>query len=245
MSKNKAKIYNFNGESFISNMDMSPEEVEEMAQFFDDVYGKSEDYSFDLKLDLDKDEDVFEAITSLEHELESEKNKLIQAGILKKTNIGHLASILEGQEYIDDLYHLMILYIKIYGFKRAINIGEEILRLDSLYMLHLHAIVVSLYAYFEDDVKINKVCKKCNRPCIIYFISMMIVYYKKGNFSKAKEYLELIEQTNSAFGPYFKGKKVKGEEANVVISMVKEFNYLFDTAPYIEEFIAKKGKVRL
>ena len=33
MSKNKAKIYNFNGESFISNMDMSPEEVEEMAQF--------------------------------------------------------------------------------------------------------------------------------------------------------------------------------------------------------------------
>ena len=54
MSKNKAKIYNFNGESFISNMDMSPEEVEEMAKMFDDVYGKSEDYSFDLKLDLDK-----------------------------------------------------------------------------------------------------------------------------------------------------------------------------------------------
>ena len=83
MSKNKAKIYNFNGESFISNMDMSPEEVEEMAQFFDDVYGKSEDYSFDLKLDLDKNEDVFEAITSLEHELESEKNKLIVNPILK------------------------------------------------------------------------------------------------------------------------------------------------------------------
>ena len=47
MSRNKAKIYNFNGESFISNMDMSPEEVEEMAKMFDDVYGKSEDYSFD------------------------------------------------------------------------------------------------------------------------------------------------------------------------------------------------------
>ena len=84
MSKNKAKIYNFNGESFISNMDMSPEEVEEMAKMFDDVYGKSEDYSFDLKLDLDKNENVFEAITSLEQELEEEKNHLIQAGILKK-----------------------------------------------------------------------------------------------------------------------------------------------------------------
>ena len=122
MSKNKAKIYNFNGESFISNMDMSPEEVEGMAKMFDDVYGKSEDYSFDLKLDLDKNEDVFEAITSLEQELESEKNKLIQAGILKKSNIGHLASIYEGQEYIDDLYHLMILYIKIYGFKIRFSI---------------------------------------------------------------------------------------------------------------------------
>ena len=239
MSKNKAKIYNFNGESFISNMDMNDEELENMAKMFDDVYGKSEDYSFDLKLDLDKDEDVFHAITSLEQELESEKNKLIQAGILKKSNIGHLSSIYEGQEYIDNLHHLMILYIEINGFKRAINIGEEILRLDSLYMQHLHAIVVSLYAYFEDDVKINKVCKKCNRPCIIYFISMMIVYYKKGNFSKAKEYLKLIEQTNSAFIPYFKGKKVEGEEANIVISMVKELNYLFDTAPYIKDFIIK------
>lgn len=243
MSKNKAKIYNFNGESFISNMDMSPEEVEEMAKMFDDVYGKSEDYPFDLKLDLDKDEDVFQAITSLEQELESEKNHLIQAGILKKSNIGHLASIYEGQEYIDNLYHLMILYIEINGFKRAINIGEEILRLDSGYMLHLHAIVVSLYACFEDDVKINKVCRKCNRPCIIYFISMMIVYYKKGNFSKAKEYLELIEQTNSAFIPYFKGKKVKGEEARVVMDMVEELDYLFDTAPYIKDFIIKRGNV--
>lgn len=221
MSKNNdVKLYNYGNDSFVSNMDMSPEEVEEMAHLFDDIYGKREEHSFDLKIN---DEDVFEAITSLEQELESEKNKLIQTGILKKSNIGHLASILEGQEYIDGLYHLMILYIEIYGFKRAINIGEEMLRLDREYMPHLHAIVVSLYAYFEDDAKINKVCKKCNRPCIIYFISMMIVYYKKGNFSKAKEYLELINRTNKTFIPYFEGKKVRGEEA--------------------EEFIIKRGNV--
>ena len=241
MSKNNdVKLYNYGNDSFVSNMDMSPEEVEEMAHLFDDIYGKREEHSFDLKIN---DEDVFEAITSLEQELESEKNKLIQTGILKKSNIGHLASILEGQEYIDGLYHLMILYIEIYGFKRAINIGEEMLRLDREYMPHLHAIVVSLYAYFEDDAKINKVCKKCNRPCIIYFISMMIVYYKKGNFSKAKEYLELINRTNKTFIPYFEGKKVRGEEADIVIHFVKELNYLFDTAPYIKEFIIKRGNV--
>ncbi len=241
MSKNNdVKLYNYGNDSFVSNMDMSPEEVEEMAHLFDDIYGKREEHSFDLKIN---DEDVFEAITSLEQELESEKNKLIQTGILKKSNIGHLASILEGQEYIDGLYHLMILYIEIYRFKRAINIGEEMLRLDREYMPHLHAIVVSLYAYFEDDAKINKVCKKCNRPCIIYFISMMIVYYKKGNFSKAKEYLELINRTNKTFIPYFEGKKVRGEEADIVIHFVKELNYLFDTAPYIKEFIIKRGNV--
>ena len=241
MSKNNdVKLYNYGNDSFVSNMDMSPEEVEEMAHLFDDIYGKREEHSFDLKIN---DEDVFEAITSLEQELESEKNKLIQTGILKKSNIGHLESILEGQEYIDGLYHLMILYIEIYGFKRAINIGEEMLRLDREYMPHLHAIVVSLYAYFEDDAKINKVCKKCNRPCIIYFISMMIVYYKKGNFSKAKEYLELINRTNKTFIPYFEGKKVRGEEADIVIHFVKELNYLFDTAPYIKEFIIKRGNV--
>ena len=241
MSKNNdVKLYNYGNDSFVSNMDMSPEELEEMAHLFDDIYGKREEHSFDLKIN---DEDVFEAITSLEQELESEKNKLIQTGILKKSNIGHLASILEGQEYIDGLYHLMILYIEIYGFKRAINIGEEMLRLDREYMPHLHAIVVSLYAYFEDDAKINKVCKKCNRPCIIYFISMMIVYYKKGNFSKAKEYLELINRTNKTFIPYFEGKEIEGEEADIVIHFIKELNYLFDTAPYIKDFIIKRGNV--
>ncbi len=241
MSKNNdVKLYNYGNDSFVSNMDMSPEEVEEMAHLFDDIYGKREEHSFDLKIN---DEDVFEAITSLEQELESEKNKLIQTGILKKSNIGHLASILEGQEYIDGLYHLMILYIEIYGFKRAINIGEEMLRLDREYMPHLHAIVVSLYAYFEDDAKINKVCKKCNRPCIIYFISMMIVYYKKGNFSKAKEYLELINRTNKTFIPYFEGKEIEREEADIVIHFIKELNYLFDTAPYIKDFIIKRGNV--
>ena len=241
MSKNNdVKLYNYGNDSFASNMDMSPEEVEEMAHLFDDIYGKREEHSFDLKIN---DEDVFEAITSLEQELESEKNKLIQTGILKKSNIGHLASILEGQEYIDGLYHLMILYIEIYGFKRAINIGEEMLRLDREYMPHLHAIVVSLYAYFEDDAKINKVCKKCNRPCIIYFISMMIVYYKKGNFSKAKEYLELINRTNKTFIPYFEGKEIEREEADIVIHFIKELNYLFDTAPYIKDFIIKRGNV--
>ena len=241
MSKNNdVKLYNYGNDSFVSNMDMSPEEVEEMALLFDDIYGKREEHSFDLKIN---DEDVFEAITSLEQELESEKNKLIQTGILKKSNIGHLASILEGQEYIDGLYHLMILYIEIYGFKRAINIGEEMLRLDREYMPHLHAIVVSLYAYFEDDAKINKVCKKCNRPCIIYFISMMIVYYKKGNFSKAKEYLELINRTNKTFIPYFEGKEIEREEADIVIHFIKELNYLFDTAPYIKDFIIKRGNV--
>lgn len=241
MSKNNdVKLYNYGNDSFVSNMDMSPEEVEEMAHLFDDIYGKREEHSFDLKIN---DEDVFEAITSLEQELESEKNKLIQTGILKKSNIGHLASILEGQEYIDGLYHLMILYIEIYGFKRAINIGEEMLRLDREYMPHLYAIVVSLYAYFEDDAKINKVCKKCNRPCIIYFISMMIVYYKKGNFSKAKEYLELINRTNKTFIPYFEGKEIEREEADIVIHFIKELNYLFDTAPYIKDFIIKRGNV--
>ena len=240
MSKSGPKIYTINGETFISNMDMSEEELKEQAKLFYEIYDKPKGIKpFKKKLPKNR----YDAIRYLEKEIEEEKNRLIGLGILKKSNIGHLSSIYEGEEYINDLYELMILYIGINGFKRAINIGEEILRLDPEYMPHLHAIVVSLYACLEDDQRINKVCKSCNRPCMIYFISMMSVYYKKGNFNKAKEYLDLINRTNSCFIPYFKGKKVNGEEADVVLNIVKDFDYLFHCTPYIDEFIKKDGNV--
>ena len=197
----------------------------------------------EAKVLLAKSKNRFEAIKELEEILEEEKDRLIKIGILKKKNVGSFALTLEGMLYIDAMYELMLLYMEINGFKRAIYLGEEIMRLDSNYMPHLHSIVVSLYAYFEDEQRINKICKNCGRPCIIYFISMMTVYYKKGNFKKAQEYLDLINRTNSCFIPYFKGKRVKGEEADVVLNIVKDFNYLFDSTPYIDEFIKMGGNI--
>ncbi len=232
-------LYTYEDETYITNKDMSEEEVAELANIFGEIYGEDKKPC----IDLSKLDNKFEAIVELEEMLNMKKEELISAGILKKTNIGHLADILEGQEYIECLYQLMVLYIEINGFKRAINIGEEILRLDREYFPHLHAIVVTLYAYFEDDNKVNKICKKCDKPCIIYFISMMIMYYKKGNFSKAKEYLELVERVNSCFIPYFKGKKVKGEEGEIINGLVKDFDYLFNSAPFIKDFIINKGNI--
>ena len=192
---------------------------------------------------LAHDKSIFSKIRYLEEVIKKKREELVRSGVFKKSNLGSLSSIPDGAAYIDTLYELMKMYVEIRGFKKAINIGEEIMRLDNDYMPHVHAIVVSLDAYFEDEGRIFKICRKCNRPCIIYFVSMMIVYYKKGNFKKAQEYLELVNKVNSCFIPYFKGKKIKGEEADIVRSIIKDFDYLIDSAPHIDEFIIKKGNV--
>lgn len=267
------KVYQINGETFITNMDMNEEKLKETSNLFYEIYDKPKhEFSRNSNLikayqatsdkekikyakkALEEDPDCFEAkvaialaqplflsIKELERILEEEKMRLIRLGILKKKNMGSFASHVEGMSYIDALYDLMLSYIEIQGFKKAISIGEEIMRLDNEYRPHVHSIVVSLYAYFEDEQRIGKVCKNCNRQCIIYFISMMIVYYKKGNFKKAQEYLEVINQINSTFIPYFAGKKIKGEEGKIVLNIVKDMSYLFDSAPHIDEFIAGGG----
>ena len=236
----KLSKYEYNGEEYITNMDMDQDELKELTKVFHEVYDH-EDPFYDKAMSA-KDKSVFEAIRELEEMLEEERVRLTNLGILKKGNLGRVSSTYEGEAYIDGLNELMLLYLEIHGYKRALYLSEEIDRLDHENKPHMHAIYVSLCAYFEDEQKIKKVCKNCNRPCIIYFMSMMVLYFKRGNFDKAKEFLNLINSTNNTFIPFFQGKKIKGEEAQIVLSVVKDFDYLFDNQ-YIKEFIKNRGNV--
>lgn len=195
--------------------------------------------SIDAKLLLVSGSDMFEMIEQLKIVVEEERKRLTELGILRKKNMGSLSSISEGASYIEALVQLLLYYIDIGGYRQALNLVLEIERLDEEYYVRFHSLAIALYAYFEDEEKINKLCKKCDRPCFVYIMSLMILYYRRGNFKKAREYLEKLNQMNSSFIPYFKGEKVLGKEGNFVKNAVNNFDFLFLCAPHIDEFIIK------
>ena len=78
----------------------------------------------------------------------------------------------------------------------------------------------------------------------------MCLYYKRGDFKKAKEYLELIEKKNPYFVSYVEKnleqktpENVKLGEESEVIMILDEMHYLIDFIPYIKDFIIKRGNV--
>lgn len=189
-------------------------------------------------------ETAFEAVNYLEEVLEDAKGRLIKEGYFKKQNIGHFMEHLDTSSYISGLYALMFLYRDLNGYKRAIYLGEEMKRLDDTDHKHVHFDLLGLYAQVEDDQKINKMCKNCNDKCILYFIVMMVLYFKKGNFRKAKEYLEEVMKINPYFVSYFDNNNDKpaSKEENEIFRIVDNYCYLFEN-DFLKEFIVKKGNV--
>ena len=186
----------------------------------------------------------FETIKYLKKILEEARVKLTKEGYFKKQNIGHFMDEMSTASYIAGLYELMLFYIDLDGFKRAIYLGEEMKRLDHTDAKHVHFDLLGLYAQVDDDQKINKMCKNCDNKCILYYIARMVLYFKKGNFKKAKEYLEEIIKINPFFITYFEDEVDEPKDAKEVevFKIVSNYYYLFEN-DYLKEFIVKKGDV--
>ena len=124
------------------------------------------------------------------------------------------------------------------------------LLLDQDYSLCVRMTLAGLYACLEEESKLVKLYRSRKEKYIPYDLSFMCLYYKRGDFDKAKEYLEVIEQKNAFFIPYVlenkekekpKGAKVGTE--NEVITVLTEMKYLIDSTYHIKDFIIKRGNV--
>lgn len=204
---------------------------------------------FLAKVCLIANQDIFDYIVHLEEMLSVEEKRLNNTGFMKKYRKG-LVFTLDGEDYLKGMNELIQTYMKIGGFFKASKLAEKILLLDNTDVLGVRFVLAGLYALLEEESKLIKLYHSRKEEYIPYYLSFMCLYYKRGDFKKAKEYLELIEKKNPYFVSYVEKnleqktpENVKLGEESEVIMILDEMHYLIDFIPYIKDFIIKRGNV--
>ena len=227
----------------ISRINKSKDE-EKKKLIIEDILKEDPD-CFEVQLISVKYKDhPFEQIKYLEEIIEKEKKRLTIQGAFKKQNNSYNFSV---ESYIKGLRELMLLYIKIHGFKRATYLGEEILRLDKENDLNMDFLLSGLYAMMEDESRLKKLMKG-EDDTTYFLVAYTSIYFKRGNFKQAREYLEKVIDHNQFFVDYFKerrevelAKTIKEGVLSEVVAIDAYMFYLFDDA--FVDFLVKRGNI--
>ncbi|MBR1385686.1 MAG: hypothetical protein IJ568_02525 [Bacilli bacterium] len=198
------------------------------------------------------EDDQTKKLEILNDGLEKEKERLEQEGFFDKKKIGSFYSIFETRPYITGLGTKAALLTSFGQIRQAIDICKEVLKLNSNDNTGIRYLLMSIYAYLEDEKELTKLYNKYKEENIRALFPMLVLYYKLGNFEKAKEYLNLLNKNNKHFVKFFKGTLEPnkdlmsgyysiGDETEVVVSMVDNI-FLLDSVSQIDKFIIENSK---
>ena len=226
------KLYTHKDDSFISNMDMSEEELEEMANMFHDVYDAKKEKAYEfldranealndseaikyIKKALNAYPDCFEAkimlasyednplkVLNMIEEAVNGERKRLNEEGLLSNNL-KLINTIDIMPFIHGLYNLAYLYAGCGMINKALEVAKETLKYDNDGTTEVRELLMALYAYREDGSNLNKIYKKYNEDNLYSLIPYLVYYFKQNNYSKAREYLDKIKKYNKHFKGLF------------------------------------------
>lgn len=189
---------------------------------------------------------VLEMMQYLENALNEEKERLTKEGFFTKKIIGAFYGVFETRPYIRGLNILAHMYADNGMFKKAISVCENVLYLNEYDNTGVRYLLLGLYACLEDENHFNKLFKKYDEKALHSLVPAFIINYKLNKFEEAHQYLLKIEKMNKHFKKFFKDEIEESDAlkgfysiggSSEVLSVIEEFDFLFDTVPNIEEFI--------
>jgi len=125
------------------------------------------------------------------------EKRLKEAGIWTDENIGSFWDIVETRPYLRLRYSYLQLLINQGKFRKAIKECEDLLLLSKHDNLGVRHILMSLHAFFEDEVNANRLLKQyvedTSTPMLL---PMIALYYKLDNYKKAEMYLKKLNRVN-------------------------------------------------
>ena len=226
------KLYTHKDDSFISNMDMSEEELEEMANMFHDVYDAKKEKAYEfldranealnegeaikyIKKALNVYPDCFEAkimlasyednplkVLNMIEEAVNGERKRLNEEGLLSNNL-KLINTIDIMPFIHGLYNLAYLYAGCGMINKALELAKETVKYDKEEITKVLELLMGLYAYREDGSNLNKIYKKYNEDNLYSLIPYLVYYFKQNNYSKAREYLDKIKKYNKHFKGLF------------------------------------------
>lgn len=273
------KLYTHKDESFLSNMDMNSEELDEMANMFYDAYDAKKDKAYQfldkanealndseaikyIKKALNVYPECFEAkimlaayednplkVLNMIEEAVNTERKLLSAEGLLSNNV-KLIDAIQILPFIHGLYNLAYLYAGSGMINKALEVAKETLKYDNDGTTEVRELLMALYAYREDGNNLNKIYKKYNEDNLDSLIPYLVYYFKQGNYSKAREYLDTIMKYNKHFKCIFDEISpddligdAKPHEKLEVKHAGANLAFLLDTVPALEIFVKNNGKI--
>lgn len=143
-----------------------------------------------IKVDAKSPLDFIEALPPL---IEAEEKHLRDEEIYQSSK-GEFWMVFETRPYMRLLFEYMTNLIDAGVTNKAIAVGEEMLRLCQTDNLGIRFILMPLYAQVCNEMKALRLCKRMHEEnSAFYLLPLALLYYKLGNWPKAKDYLEKLK----------------------------------------------------
>lgn len=216
------------------------------------AYEKSHDCFDAILFQVDLENDYSKKMELLDAGLKVEKEHLSKEGYFDKENIGCFYSMYETRPYIRGLNLKAQLFLECGKIKLARDICLEILKLNDSDNTGIRYLLMAIYAYFEDEKELLKLCKKYQEENLEVLFPQFALYYKLGKEKEAKEMLDRINKKNPHFLKFFKGsieanpKVLDGYfrigDSSEVFMYFTNYSFLILTMPNIQEYVLKNSK---
>lgn len=135
----------------------------------------------------------------LEYERLIEKTEvyLRETDILNDDNTGAFWGILETRPYMRLRYSYIKLLLDQGKFRKAMKECEELLILSEGDNMGVRYLLMSLYAFFEDEMNAIRLHKKYGDEASTHMLLPVVaLYYKLDYYKKAESYLKKLEAVN-------------------------------------------------
>ena len=227
-------------------------DIKERINIAKKVYKKYPECFDALLLQVKLEDNFIKKLKLLNKGLIEEKKRLEKENYFDKDNIGHFYSIFETRPYIGGHYMKADILLLTGKIKQGIEVCKEILRLNESDNTGARYKLMAAYAYLEEEKPALDLYKKYPEENLEMLFPLFALYYKLGDETKAKSYLNRINKANKHFIKFFKetikenedvmaGYYQKGDSSEVLMYF-ETYSYLTDTMPLLDEFVLENSE---
>lgn len=192
------------------------------------------------------EEDHNKKLYILDKGIKYEEEKLKRLGYFEEEYIGKFYKEVETRNYIRLLRNKLDVLIFVGRINIAKNLCLDILKLNKDDDLEVRYILLSIYAYQEDEENFLEFLEKLNETSIETLLPLIMLYYKLDKMDKVNYYLSQVQKMSSEVIPFFKkylsecredGFDFSVKLSNNILSIMSTISFLINTTPGLVFYI--------
>ncbi len=138
-----------------------------------------------------------EYMKRLQKIIDKEKDCLVEEGFFAEECIGQFYGIFETRPYMRALNELFMLYQTVGKYRKALAIGEELLRLNKNDNLGVRYSMITIFALLEERQKCEDLYKEYEEDTVAMLLPLVALYYKVEDETNSKRYIKKLYKANN------------------------------------------------